>query len=347
MAQDKILVTGTAGFIAFHVARRLLEDGERVVGVDNLNDYYDPSLKRNRLAEIEDEGGFTFRKLDLADGDATGSLFAEHDFDVVIHMAAQAGVRYSLEHPEEYVDSNLVGFVNVLEGCRHGEVENLIFASSSSVYGANRKVPFETTDPTDHPVSLYGATKKSNELLAHSYADLYDLPCTGLRFFTVYGPWGRPDMAYFLFTDRILEGEAIDVFGQGEMRRDFTYVDDVVEGVVRLCDVPATREESWDPQDPEIGRSSAPFRIYNIGNGAPVDLMEFIEILEEKLGREAEKNYEPMQPGDVRETWANVDGLRETVGYEPSTSLEEGLEHFVRWYGAYYDVDAVGGEERR
>ena len=282
--------------------------------------------------------GFTFERLDLADGEATADLFGEGDFDVVVHMAAQAGVRYSLEHPEEYVDSNLVGFVNVLEGCRHGGVDSLIFASSSSLYGANRKVPFETADPTDHPVSLYGATKKSNELLAHSYADLYGIPCTGLRFFTVYGPWGRPDMAYYLFADRITGGEPIDVFGQGEMRRDFTYVDDVVEGVVRLTDVPAAPEEGWDPEDPEIGRSSAPFRVYNIGNGAPVDLMEFIELLEEKLGREAEKNFMPMQPGDVRETWADVDGLREAVGYEPSTSLEEGLEKFVRWYEDYYSL---------
>ena len=338
MPTDTILVTGAAGFIGFHVARRLLNDGHRVVGIDSLNDYYDPGLKRDRLAEIEGEAGFEFRRMDLADGDATARLFDERDLDVVVHMAAQAGVRYSLEQPQEYVDSNLVGFVNVLEGCRHDDVDNLIFASSSSVYGANRKVPFETTDTTDHPVSLYGATKKSNELLAHSYADLYDIPCTGLRFFTVYGPWGRPDMAYFLFTDRIVDGEPIDVFGQGEMRRDFTYVDDVVEGVVRLCDVPATPDENWNPENPAIGRSSAPFRIYNIGNGAPVDLMEFIGILEEKLGREAEKNFEPMQPGDVRETWASVDGLRESVDYKPSTSLEEGLEEFVTWYRNYHGL---------
>ena len=329
-------MTGAAGFIGFHVTRRLLDDGRRVVGVDSLNDYYDPGLKRDRLGEVEGEEGFEFRRLDLADRDETARLFAERDVDVVVHMAAQAGVRYSLDHPHEYVDSNLVGFVNVLEGCRQAGVGHLVFASSSSVYGANRKIPFETGDTADHPVSLYGATKKSNEMLAHSYADLYGLPATGLRFFTVYGPWGRPDMAYYLFTDRIVDGETIQVFGQGEMRRDFTYVDDVVEGVVRLCGVPATPDPDWDPEDPEPGRSSAPFRVYNIGNGAPVDLMEFIELLEQKLGREAEKEFRPMQPGDVRETYASVDGLVEAVGYEPSTSLDEGLDRFVSWYREYH-----------
>jgi len=307
-----------------------------VVGVDSLNDYYDPGLKRDRLGEVQGEEGFEFRRLDLADRDETAGLFADLDVDVVVHMAAQAGVRYSLDHPHEYVDSNLVGFVNVLEGCRHEDVDHLVFASSSSVYGANRKIPFETGDTADHPVSLYGATKKSNEMLAHSYADLYGLPATGLRFFTVYGPWGRPDMAYYLFTDRIVDGEPIQVFGQGEMRRDFTYVDDVVEGVVRVCDTPAEPRAGWDPEDPEPGRSSAPFRVYNIGNGAPVDLMEFIELLEEKLGREAEKEFRPMQPGDVRETYASVDGLAEAVGYEPSTSLDEGLDRFVSWYREYH-----------
>lgn len=301
-----------------------------------MNDYYDLGLKQDRISELEAEGNFEFVHHDLADRDGTEQLFQKRGSDVVIHLAAQAGVRHSLDHPHEYVDNNLVAFVNLLEGCRHSGVDNLIFASSSSVYGANKKVPFEVTDTTDHQVSLYGATKKSNELLAHSYADLYDLPCTGLRFFTVYGPWGRPDMAAFLFTEAILEGEPIDVYGQGEMRRDFTYVDDVVEGIVRLTDQPAAPAGDWDPEDPTIGRSDAPFRVYNIGNGAPVHLMDFIETIEEELGREAEKNFMPMQPGDVRETHASVDGLKEAVGYEPSTPLSEGLKEFISWYREYY-----------
>ena len=335
---DRILVTGAAGFIGFHLARRLLADGHAVVGVDDLNDYYDPQLKRDRLAEIDGEPGFSFEKLDLADRDATAALFADGDFGRVVHLAAQAGVRYSLDNPHAYVDSNLVAFTNVLEGCRHSDaLKHLVFASSSSVYGANEKVPYSTSDNVDHPVSLYAATKKSGELLAHSYAHLYDLPVTGLRFFTVYGPWGRPDMAYFLFADAITRGEPIKVFGNGEMQRDFTYVDDVVEGVARVLDrAPTGSEAVQDGQAASNPATShAPYRVYNIGNGAPVGLMDFIEALEEALGRKAEKEFLPMQPGDVRTTWADTEALARETGYAPSTPLDEGIERFVDWYESY------------
>ncbi|MFW5873742.1 MAG: NAD-dependent epimerase, partial [Bacillota bacterium] len=315
------LITGAAGFIGFHVARRYLEAGEQVIGFDNLNDYYSVELKEDRLAILEDYAGFSFIQGDLKDRDLVARVFANYQPEIVIHLAAQAGVRYSLENPHAYIDSNLVGFLNVLEGCRHNRVEHLLFASSSSVYGANRKVPFETSDNVDHPVSLYAATKKSNELMAHSYAHLYDLPVTGLRFFTVYGPWGRPDMAYFIFTRQIVNDEAIDVYNHGDMSRDFTYIDDVVEGIYKLSSKPTEGDESWDGKNPDPARSRAPYRIYNIGNNSPVDLMEFIETIEVELGQEAEKNFKPMQPGDVKTTYADCSDLIEDVGYQPDTPL--------------------------
>ena len=330
------LITGAAGFIGFHVARRYLEAGEQVIGFDNLNDYYSVELKEDRLAILEEYAGFSFIQGDLKDRDLVAEVFAEYQPEIVIHLAAQAGVRYSLENPHAYIDSNLVGFLNVLEGCRYNRVEHLLFASSSSVYGANRKVPFETSDNVDHPVSLYAATKKSNELMAHSYAHLYDLPVTGLRFFTVYGPWGRPDMAYFIFTRRIVNDEAIDVFNHGDMSRDFTYIDDVVEGIYKLSSKPAEGDESWDAKDPDPARSRAPYRIYNIGNNSPVDLMEFIETIENELGQKAEKNFKPMQPGDVKTTYADCSDLIEDVGYEPDTPLSDGIREFVDWYRGYY-----------
>ena len=339
---DAILVTGAAGFIGFHLARRLLGDGHQVVGIDNLNDYYDPQLKRDRLAQIEDEPGFTFEKLDLADRDATADLFTQHDFDRVVHLAAQAGVRYSLDNPHAYVDSNLVSFVNVLEGCRHAEVEHLVFASSSSVYGANEKIPYATSDNVDHPVSLYAATKKSNELLAHSYAHLYDLPVTGLRFFTVYGPWGRPDMAYFLFADAIRRGEAIQIFGHGEMQRDFTYVGDIVEGAACVINhAPTPSDAAQDGQAvSNPATSHAPYRLYNIGNGEPVELMHFIGVLEETLGQEAEKEFLPMQLGDVRATYADTSDLTRDTGFQPNVALAEGVQRFTEWYKAYCLLEA-------
>ncbi|MFW6378288.1 MAG: NAD-dependent epimerase, partial [Bacillota bacterium] len=327
---------GAAGFIGFHVARRYLEAGEQVIGFDNLNDYYSVELKEDRLAILEDYAGFSFIQGDLKDRDLVARVFVNYQPEIVIHLAAQAGVRYSLENPHAYIDSNLVGFLNVLEGCRHNEVEHLLFASSSSVYGANRKVPFETSDNVDHPVSLYAATKKSNELMAHSYAHLYELPVTGLRFFTVYGPWGRPDMAYFIFTRQIVNDEAIDVYNHGDMSRDFTYIDDVVEGIYKLSSKPAEGDESWDGKNPDPARSRAPYRIYNIGNNSPVDLMEFIETIETELGQEAEKNFKPMQPGDVKTTYADCSDLIEEVGYQPDTPLKEGIREFVDWYKEYY-----------
>lgn len=335
---DSILVTGAAGFVGYHLTRRLLAAGHRVVGLDNLNDYYDVGLKQSRLELLQASDRFEFRRLDLADRAAIAALFGEVPFDKVAHMAAQAGVRYSLKNPHAYVDSNVVGFVNILEGCRYAQVKHLVYASSSSVYGANRRMPFAVDQPVDHPVSLYAATKKANELMAHTYSHLYRLPTTGLRFFTVYGPWGRPDMAPFLFTKAILEGKAIDVFNHGQMRRDFTYVDDVVEGVARTLDCIPTGDPNWSGDDPELGNSNAPYRIYNIGNHEPVALLRFIEVLEEKLGIKANKNLLPMQPGDVLETYADISALRSAVGFEPCTPIEVGVGKFVEWYRAYYGV---------
>jgi UDP-glucuronate 4-epimerase len=334
---DRILVTGAAGFIGFHLARRLLAEGHQVVGMDNLNDYYDPQLKRDRLAQLDGEPGFSFEKIDLADRAGMERLFSEHRFGCVVNLAAQAGVRHSLEHPHDYVDANLAGFLNILEGCRRsGSVEHLVFASSSSVYGGNTDMPFSEQDNVDHPVSLYAATKKSNELMAHSYAHLYDLPVTGLRFFTVYGPWGRPDMALFLFAKAMLEERPIDVFGHGNMRRDFTYVDDVVEGVVRVMQRPPTGDEDWNSNDPDPSVSSAPYRVYNIGNSQPVELMSLIEAIEDTLGVKAEKNFLPMQPGDVRATYADASDLTNDTGFQPDTPIEEGVRRFARWYEQYY-----------
>ena len=334
----RVLVTGSAGFIGSALALRLLERGDEVIGLDNLNDYYDVNLKLARLARIQEYPGFIEVRADLEDQGAITEVFQTYRPQRVVNLAAQAGVRYSLENPHRYVESNLAGFVNVLEGCRHQSVEHLAYASSSSVYGANESQPFSVSDNVDHPVSLYAATKKSNELLAHSYASLYDVPCTGLRYFTVYGPWGRPDMAAWIFTRRILEGRAIDVFNQGEMWRDFTYIDDIVEGTVRVLWHAAEEDPAWSAEDPDPGSSYAPFRVYNIGYGSPVKLSRMIEILEESLGQEAEKNLLPMQPGDVKSTYADVTGLKEAVGYEPQVPLEEGLPRFVEWYREYHGV---------
>jgi UDP-glucuronate 4-epimerase len=335
---SKILVTGAAGFIGFHLNLRLLERGDEVVGFDNLNDYYDVSLKEARLKQLECRAGFSFVRGDLADRDGMARLFAKGKFSKVVHLAAQAGVRYSLINPHAYIDSNISGFMNILEGCRHNGVEHLVYASSSSVYGANTSMPFSVHHNVDHPVSLYAATKKANELMAHTYASLYKIPCTGLRFFTVYGPWGRPDMALFLFTRAILEGKPIDVYNQGLMRRDFTYVDDIVEGVIRVTDHTASVNPSWNGDTPDPGTSYAPYRIYNIGNNNPVELLRFIEVLEEKLGRKAIKNLLPIQPGDVPATCADVDDLMRDVGFVPKTPIEEGIGRFVEWYREYYGI---------
>lgn len=332
----KILVTGAAGFIGFHLAQRLLERGDQVVGLDNLNDYYDVSLKQARLGRLEGRSGFTFVRGDLADREAMARLFAEQGFDKVVNLAAQAGVRYSLVNPHAYIDSNISGFMNILEGCRHNGVRHLVYASSSSVYGANTRMPFSVHHNVDHPVSLYAATKKANELMAHTYASLYKLPCTGLRFFTVYGPWGRPDMALFLFTRAILEGKPIDVYNQGKMRRDFTYIDDIVEGVIRVTDLTPEPNPAWSGDQPDPGTSYAPCRIYNIGNNSPVELLRFIEVLEEKLGRKAIRNLMPIQPGDVPATCADVDDLMRDAGFAPKTTIEEGISKFVEWYRGYY-----------
>jgi len=332
----KILVTGAAGFIGFHLAQRLLERGDQVVGFDNLNDYYDVSLKQARLSRLEGRAGFTFVRGDLADREAMARLFAEQGFHKVVNLAAQAGVRYSLVNPHAYIDSNISGFMNILEGCRHHGVKHLVYASSSSVYGANTRMPFSIHHNVDHPVSLYAATKKANELMAHTYASLYRLPCTGLRFFTVYGPWGRPDMALFLFTRAILEGKPIDVYNQGKMRRDFTYIDDIVEGVIRVTDLTPEPNPAWSGDQPDPGTSYAPYRIYNIGNNSPVELLRFIEVLEEKLGRKAIRNLMPIQPGDVPATCADVDDLMRDAGFAPKTTIEEGISKFVEWYREYY-----------
>lgn len=349
----KVLVTGTAGFIGYHVANYLLKRGDTVVGIDNINDYYDVRLKYGRLktAGIDAENipfglrmqsathpNYSFIRMNLEDRDALLKLCADEKFDAVCNLAAQAGVRYSLTNPYAYIDSNIVGFINILEACRHSGVKHLAYASSSSVYGLNEDMPFSTADNVDHPVSLYAATKKSNELMAHTYSHLYGLPTTGLRFFTVYGPWGRPDMALFIFTKAILAGEPIDVFNNGEMLRDFTYIDDIVEGIVRVIDTPAQPEETWSGMNPTPGRSTAPFRVYNIGNSSPVKLMEFIKAIETKLGKEATKNMLPLQAGDVPKTYANVDDLVSDLGYRPATSVQDGINAFIDWYKTFYSI---------
>lgn len=351
----KVLVTGVAGFIGSHVALYLLARGDDVVGLDNLNAYYDPALKKTRLERIKafaagtinediypearsdrDVGTFQFHKLDLADREAMAALFANEGIDRVVHLAAQAGVRYSLEDPFAYVDSNVTGFLTILEGCRHHDVDHLVYASTSSVYGSNTNIPFTVTEPADHPVAFYGATKRANELMAHSYSHLFGLPTTGLRFFTVYGPWGRPDMALFKFTDSILKGQPIDVFNYGNHKRDFTYIDDIVKGVVASLDHVATPDPDWDGNSPAPDTSNAPWRIYNIGNQRPVELMHYIALLEEELGKEAEKNMLPLQPGDVPDTYADVETLVKATGYRPDTPVETGVKRFVAWYRSYY-----------
>lgn len=332
----KLLVTGAAGFIGFHTAQRLLERGEQVVGLDNLNAYYDPTLKSARLELLRQHPGFRFVQIDLADRPAMEELFRAEKFHRVVHLAAQAGVRYSITHPHTYVQSNVTGFLHVIEGCRHHAVEHLVYASTSSVYGANTRMPFTEQQNVDHPLTLYAATKKANELMAHSYSSLYRLPTTGLRFFTVYGPWGRPDMALFLFTRHILAGTPIDVFNGGRHQRDFTYIDDIVQGVVAAVDKIATPDANWNSAAPDPATSNAPYRIYNIGNQQPVELLRYIEVLERCLGRQAKKNLLPMQPGDLPDTWADVEALARDVGYRPSTDLETGVKRFVEWYLEYY-----------
>ncbi|WP_320171545.1 NAD-dependent epimerase [Maridesulfovibrio sp.] len=334
----KVLVTGAAGFIGFHLSRRLLGEGHEVVGLDILNDYYDVNVKKNRLKQVEDNPNFKFAFMDMADRPAMEKLFAEEKFTHVVNLAAQAGVRYSLQNPQAYIDSNVVGFMNILEGCRHNGVEHLVYASSSSVYGLNTSMPFSIHDNVDHPISMYAATKKSNELMAHSYSHLFNIPTTGLRFFTVYGPWGRPDMALFLFTKAIFEDKPINVFNHGKMLRDFTYIDDIVEGVVRVMKNTAKPNPDWTGDKPDPGSSPAPFRIYNIGNNQPTELMRYIEVLEECIGKKAEKNMMPLQAGDVPSTYANVDDLVRDVDFKPCTTIEEGIAKFVAWYREYYGV---------
>ncbi|MBN4082585.1 NAD-dependent epimerase [Mariprofundus ferrooxydans] len=335
---SKVLVTGAAGFIGSHLSIRLLERGDEVVGLDNLNDYYEVSLKEARLARFSGHKNFRFVKMELSDREGVAALFAEEKFDKVVNLAAQAGVRYSLENPHAYIESNIVGFTNILEGCRHNNVKHLAYASSSSVYGANETMPFSVHDNVDHPLSLYAASKKANELMAHTYSHLYNLSTTGLRFFTVYGPWGRPDMALFLFTKAILEGKAIDVFNHGKMRRDFTYIDDIVEGVIRVLDKTAEANLNWDGKQPDPASSKAPWRVYNIGNSTPVELMDYIKAIEEALGMMAKKNMLPMQPGDVPATSADVQALMDDVGFKPETPVKEGVKRFVEWYIGYYKV---------
>ncbi len=332
----KFLVTGAAGFIGSHTSQYLLDRGDAVIGIDNLNDYYDPSLKEARLLKLKNNNNFSFHKIDIIDKDAIDSIFKSESPDYVIHLAAQAGVRYSLENPYAYIDSNITGFMNILEACRYYPVKHLVFASSSSVYGANTLMPFSVNHNVDHPLSIYAATKKSNELMAHTYSHLYDMPVSGLRFFTVYGPWGRPDMALFIFTRKILNGEPIDVFNNGQHKRDFTYIDDIVEGVVRVSDNIATSNTDWDSDEPDPATSKAPYRLYNIGNNSPVELMYFIEQIEKNLNKKAEINYLPLQAGDVPATYADVNALIEYVGYSPSTSIESGIEKFINWYKEYY-----------
>ncbi len=333
---NSVLVTGVAGFIGFHLAKRLLQDGCQVVGIDNMNPYYEVTLKEARLEKLKVEPAFSLYKLDLSDREQLGEIFEGMGFDVVVNMAAQAGVRYSIENPHAYVDSNLVGFVNLLEYCRHQQVKHLVFASSSSVYGANTKMPFSVHHNVDHPVSLYAATKKANELMAHTYSHLYQLPCTGLRFFTVYGPWGRPDMALFLFTKAILEDKPIHVFNNGKMQRDFTYIDDIIEGVVRVMGKLPEANPDWDGDAPDPGTSSAPYKVYNIGNNNPVELITFIEVIESVLGKKARKEFMDMQPGDVAATYADVDDLMADVGFKPATPIETGIKRFVEWFKEFY-----------
>ncbi|MEE8060153.1 MAG: NAD-dependent epimerase [Pseudomonadales bacterium] len=334
----KILVTGTAGFIGSTLATRLLERGDEVIGIDNVNDYYEVQLKLDRLATLTPHSNFTEVRTNLEDADAISQVFKQHQPDRVVNLAAQAGVRYSLENPQAYVDANLTGFLNILEGCRHNQVEHLVYASSSSVYGANTAMPFSVHNNVDHPVSLYAASKKANELMAHTYSYLFNIPTTGLRFFTVYGPWGRPDMALFLFTKKILADEPIDVFNYGNHRRDFTYIDDIVEGIIRTLDKVAAPNPDWSGDSPDPATSKAPYRLYNIGSNRPCELLRYIEIIEDCLGKKAEKNLLPLQPGDVPDTYADVDALVEDVGYKPSTPIEEGVGKFVEWYRAYYKV---------
>lgn len=332
----KVLVTGAAGFIGYSLCQRLLDRGDSVMGIDNLNDYYDVTLKEARLTRLTSRGNFLFQRLDLSDREGMNDLFEREGFERVVNLAAQAGVRYSLENPYAYVESNLVGFLNVLEGCRYTNVEHLVYASSSSVYGANATMPFSVHDNVDHPLSMYAASKKANELMAHTYSNLYGLPTTGLRFFTVYGPWGRPDMALFIFTRKILAGEPIDVFNYGKHRRDFTYIDDIVEGVIRVLDQVATPNPNWSGLAPDPGTSRAPYRLYNIGNHQPVELERYIAVLEEYLGRKAERNLLPLQPGDVPDTYADVTDLIAAVDYQPTTPVEEGIGRFVEWYRDFY-----------
>ncbi|MEM1438588.1 MAG: NAD-dependent epimerase [Pseudomonadota bacterium] len=335
----KVLVTGAAGFIGFFTSKYLLDRGDTVVGLDVVNDYYDPSLKEARLELIASHPNFRFVRMALEDRAGVEKLFACEQFDRVVHLAAQAGVRYSIENPHAYIDSNIVGTMNILEGCRHHDVEHLVYASSSSVYGANTSMPFSIHDNVDHPLALYGATKKANELMAHTYSNLYGLPTTGLRFFTVYGPWGRPDMALFLFTRNIIEGKPIDVFNYGKHRRDFTYVEDIVEGVVRTMDNVAKPNPDWDPMNPDPGTSAAPYRIYNIGNNQPVELLRYISVIEDCVGKKAEMNLLPLQPGDVPDTYADVDDLVADVDYKPSTPIETGVARFVDWFQDFYEYD--------
>ncbi|MBW2623982.1 MAG: NAD-dependent epimerase [Deltaproteobacteria bacterium] len=331
-----ILVTGAAGFIGFHLSKRLLEEGHSVIGIDSLNEYYDVQLKKNRLKLLESMGDFNFLQLDLADREGIEDLFSKHSFERVVNLAAQAGVRYSLSNPHVYIESNINGFLHILEGCRHHDVPHLVFASSSSVYGLNTNMPFSVHDNVDHPISLYAATKKSNELMAHTYSHLYGLPASGLRFFTVYGPWGRPDMALFLFTENILKGKPIKVFNNGDMMRDFTFIDDIIEGVVRVMDHVPEPNPQWSGEKPDPGSSPAPYRLYNIGNQNPVKLMDFIKAIEESLGSEAIKDFLPLQPGDVPASHADVTDLVETVGFKPATSIEDGISRFISWYLEYY-----------
>ncbi len=338
MSMRKILVTGAAGFIGFHLSQRFLDAGDTVVGIDNLNDYYDVNLKKSRLAQLENHRRFRFIRMDIADREGISALFKKEAFELVVHLAAQAGVRYSIVNPYAYIDSNLVGFINILEGCRQQKVQHLVFASSSSVYGANTLMPFSVHHNVDHPLSLYAATKKANELMAHTYASLYNLPCTGLRFFTVYGPWGRPDMALFLFTKAILEDQPIDVYNQGNMKRDFTYIDDIIEGVYRVAAKIPAPNPKWQGNHPDPATSFAPYKIYNIGNNHPVELIYFIETLEKNLHKKAKKIFLPMQPGDVPATCADVDDLMADVGFKPATSIEEGIKKFLSWYKDYYKL---------